>query len=215
MGLDRESLIASVRDKQEQRYAVLWNIYDCSDASPYTQIPVDALAKVMKTELVAIASALNYLEDENLIKFIDDNATVLRIEHRGIIELESSVAHPEKETEHFPSNVIQHFHGDVYGGVQTGGQNNTQTVNVTSGHPTDAIIKLTELTKRSDLPDLYKEDAIHLLSRVSDLSKKEQTTDVRKLAKDKLDIFKTTVEAGKTLGEITTPLITMLYEYFT
>ena len=52
------------------------------------------------------------------------------ISHRGIVEMEASILNPKHSTEHFASIVIQNFNGPVYGGVQGGGEGNTQTISI-------------------------------------------------------------------------------------
>jgi hypothetical protein len=69
-----------------------------------------------------VLSIVGYLAGEGLIESLADEAPLIRISHQGVVEVENSRLNPRAATEHFPAQVIQHFHGTV-GSVQMGNQN--------------------------------------------------------------------------------------------
>jgi hypothetical protein len=68
---------------------------------------------------------VDYLAGEGLVESLADEAPLVKISHRGVVEVEQSLTDPKEPTEHFVQQVIQHFHGSV-GSVQTGNQNVAQ-----------------------------------------------------------------------------------------
>ena len=211
------SLQESIQKKQELRYATLLKIYEMSPNEDEL-IETPKLATALNRTIDELTPVLDYLQEERLIEVIGDQWFCLRIEHRGLVEIESSINQPTKSTEHFQPSVIHNVYvqGNLIG-YQSGGQNNTQNVTVNTvnaGAPIEEIIKLIELTKKAELPELVKEEAVLALDRVKQLADKPKSEEVVKLAKDKLDIFKNSIDVGKTLGEIALPLLVKLYTWF-
>ena len=107
------------------------------------------------------------------------------------------------------------FNAPVHGGVQVGGHNNTQNINITSNSSVDEVVnKLVEVLRSSSLPELEKEDAIEAAQRLPQLAEKEKSTEVLERAKSRLEVIKSTVETGKQVSEIAAPLLTWLINYF-
>jgi len=109
----------SILEKQKKRYSLLHKIYELTDGDESKIIQVEVPKEMEPEEL---QSAIDYLAGEGLVDSFADQALLLQITHRGVVELEKSFLNPKEPTEHFSPKVIQHFHAPV-GSVQTGNQN--------------------------------------------------------------------------------------------
>jgi hypothetical protein len=121
--------LESITEKQKKRYQVLLKMYEMAGDDPQEGIRPQFFYEtglLLQKEVFVI---LAYLDNEGLIKRGD----TLYLTHKGIKEVEDSIQHPNRPTEHFPAIVIQHFYGNVKGGVQGGGINNVQTVTIKEG----------------------------------------------------------------------------------
>lgn len=121
----------SIVEKQGRRYALLVKIYELTDGD---ESKIIHLEFPQGLDQRGAQAALDYLAGEGLISLLADDAPLLQITHRGVVEVEESIASPTEPTEHFPAQVIQHFHGAV-GSVQTGNQNMANVVQVPGGDP--------------------------------------------------------------------------------
>jgi class 3 adenylate cyclase len=102
-------------EKQRQRYQLLSKLYELTDGSSRRRANVDQLLKEAGINRANFYHVLQYLIDEGLA--LKSNL-VVNITHAGIVEFEASQNRPDQPTDHFSSQVIQHFHGPV-GSVQT------------------------------------------------------------------------------------------------
>jgi hypothetical protein len=121
--------LESIVEKQKKRYQVLLKIYEMAGDDPQHGIRPQFFYEtglLLQKEVFVI---LAYLDNEGLIK----RGETLYLTHKGIKEVEDSIQHPNRPTEHFSTVVIQHFYGDVKGGVQVNGEGNSQTVSIISG----------------------------------------------------------------------------------
>jgi len=204
----------TLESKQRNRYHLLRKLYEQSGGSERVNINFFDLAKKEGLSEEDARDIHDYLWREKLIGDRRAGGGVA-ISHRGIIEIEQSISNPQRPTEHFPLTIFQHFNAPIYGGIQTGGQHNVQH-NTISIDPSfdDAVAKLTALLQEAALPDLHKEEAIISLQRVHQLAQKEKSSEVIKLAKDKLDIVKNVIDTGKGLAEITMPYLQAIVAYF-
>lgn len=94
-----------------------------------------------------------------------ENRTVkwgVSLSHKAIVEIEQSIAKPNRDTEHFSSTVIQNFNAPV-GSVQTG---SNSTANVTQNFGTQAseVLNLIQELRQSfkSLPPDQREEAIEV-----------------------------------------------------
>lgn len=193
---------------------MLRRVYEETDGNERSMVNFFTLAEKEGFDESYAIEIYDYLRSEGLFGHEQVDGS-LSLSHRGVLEVEQSIIYPQKPTDHFPATVIQNFSGPIYGGVQTGGQNNTQhvSVNVNSSFG-EAVKRLTELVNNSPASSLYKEESVQALERVQQLAQKEKSPDVVKLAKDKLDIVKTTLEVGKGLAEIAAPYLQIIAGYF-
>jgi hypothetical protein len=199
-------------EKEQKRYRVLYRIYEESKENTLEAIPDTLIAEKENLPKEELDNIIQYLIEEGLIRCITfGNVAIL---HKGIKEIEDSAKNPNRNTEHFQSTVIQNFHGPVYG-VQSGGQRNTQNVQVNINPDfNENLTKLIELINNSSLSELQKEDALEALERLPKLAQKEKTIDVMEAAKKRLDLVKTTIEVGTNLSTMALPYLQYLYHWF-
>jgi hypothetical protein len=109
----------SILEKQRKRYSLLLRIYELTDGDESKIITLEATDELDSKEILSI---VDYLAGEGLVESLADEAPLLRISHRGVVEVEDSLLNPRNPTEHFAAQVIQYFNGTV-GSVLTGNQN--------------------------------------------------------------------------------------------
>lgn len=107
------------------------------------------------------------------------------------------------------------FNAPVYGAVQVGGQQNSQSVNVSSNSNIDEAIKqLIEILKNSSLHELDKEDAIEALNRMQELSKKEPSPGVLERVGSRFKIVTSIIQQSQELAQIAAPFIDTIKKFF-
>ena len=114
MNEDLELVLAA----EKKRYAVLYELWKVAKDSTQQTVNINELVKNGIIQEDDVIPVLCYLRDEGLVK---DSNLWINFTHKGIVEMERSIKHPERETEHFSAIVIQHFHAPV-GIVQTGAE---------------------------------------------------------------------------------------------
>lgn len=200
-----------ILEKEQKRYRVLKRIYVESGGNPMVEVSEDTIIekeRISAGELVN--EILRYLAEEHLIRYA--RFRTVAIDHLGIREIEDSVKHPNRDTEHFQSTIIQHFHAPVHN-VQTGNQN-TQIVTINiSPDFNEAVSKLLELLRSSTLGGVQRDDAIEALERLPKLAQQEKTADVIEAATKRLTLVKTAFEVVK-LSAQAAPYVQYLYHWF-
>lgn len=114
--------------RQARRYELLRFVFIESGASQMNDVPDDKIKRELGLTDEEFWDISQYLSAEYLLG--DGTCGTTVISHVGIVEMEASILNPQRSTEHFASIVIQNFNGPVYGGVQVGGHDNTQTVSI-------------------------------------------------------------------------------------
>jgi hypothetical protein len=122
--------LESVIEKQKKRYQVMLKMYEIAVDDQMKSISQDKLTEAAQIPKLELNRILRYLSEERLVELV--TFATIAITHQGIKEVEDSIEHPNKPTEHFPAVVIQHFY-NVQGGVQVNGEGNSQTVSIISG----------------------------------------------------------------------------------
>lgn len=117
--MESKAQLESIIEKQKKRYKLLLRIYELTNGDETEILMLEASEESDSKE---IQSAVDYLAGEGLVKSLADEAPLVSITHRGVVEVEESLLNPKQPTEHFLPQVIQHFHAAV-GAVQTGNQN--------------------------------------------------------------------------------------------
>lgn len=156
---------------------------------------------------VHVGSVLRLKLGSDLWRVVDTEDTIIA---DTFIHFEAKVAKmlPDGSDARPTSRGQAVFNAPVYGGVQVGGQQNVQSVNVnTSADVSILIEKLIETISKSPVPELDREDAVEALKRVQELSTKPQTQEVVERIKARLEIVKTAIELVKDLAPVALPLL--------
>lgn len=190
-------------EKQKKRYALLLRIYDLTDGDENKLIQLEIPEDLDRNE---VQSIVDYLSGEGLVQSLADEGLLLSITHQGVVELEKSLVNPKESTEHFPTQVIQHFHGLV-GFVQTGNQNVanvTQSINV--GSDINELLKQLRQHITSETPEKQQEGIELLEGLESEIKTPNQSKSRIKLYLKELGSF--VKDTGKDLlVEISSRLI--------
>lgn len=171
------------------------------------QFPVDT--QIDTSDVLQIGGSRSFwqvIDIDEEVKF--GIATNLNVRVRKIDELGNQIK--------FDASGHAVFHGPVMGGVQIGGQGNVQSVTITNTSNPDiaaALNGLSKLIAEASHSDLEKEEYQSAIQRIDALTKKEQTAEVRDLAKSKILTIETAMRAGG-LALKAAPLIATLISYF-
>lgn len=208
------STIMEIDDKTKNRYKVLEEIYRLSGANPVDIVVIDQIEKNTQISTHEMNGILLYLESKDLIEF--PGGDIVRIKSRGIDEVERAKNHPEEKTDNFPPQInnITNIHGNFYGGLQQGGEGNTQNnqVNVNPDF-NNAIKELIDLVNNSDLHILEKEERLAEIDRIQQLAQREQTPEVQELGLSKVKLLETGLKVGE-MALKASPLIGILAKLF-
>jgi hypothetical protein len=123
-----------IQRKQEQRFALLRNVYDATGGRTSVSIDNEELTECGRRAGLddsQTQAAEEWLTNEGLLEGVTLQSVSLT--HQGVVEIEASMTDPEEPTDHFPASVIQHVTNNYQinapvGSIQTGSQN---TANVT------------------------------------------------------------------------------------
>lgn len=118
---------AGLDDRRRRRAAFMRALYELVDASTLASALPSAVAGPAGLTVQEAESVVEYLENDGLIEMQTFDGDV-SITHRGIKEVEQSLARPDESTEHFPPATV-YVAGDVYG-LQAGTSRSTQQVEV-------------------------------------------------------------------------------------
>jgi hypothetical protein len=158
--------------RQRARYAVLREIYNRSGVDRAAYFSAQQISDAIPLGIQEVEAALDYLAGEGLIQDFSTGAEAVAITHEGIVEFEKSLQAPQEPTEHFPTTVIQHFHGAV-GVVQTGNHNTANVIQRISA--TDAelarILTAIESTSRHQPEEKRVEIDAHLADIREEMAK--------------------------------------------
>ncbi|MDQ1610300.1 MAG: hypothetical protein QOG00_231 [Pyrinomonadaceae bacterium] len=148
--------------RQALRYDLLKQLYEYVNGSQSTLVDFFGFAAMQGVARNDADDVLDYLLEEGLLTRIADEGLVT-ISHRGIVEIEHSLTRPDLPTEHFTTQVIQHFHGTV-GAVQNAAHS-TANVNQTIGTNTAEVISLLNELRQTfqALPQDKRSDALELV----------------------------------------------------
>jgi len=107
------------------------------------------------------------------------------------------------------------FNAPIYGGVQVGGQNNSQNISINIQNEIDKILnELQKVIVKSNIEELQKEDAEEAIIRISKLSKQEQNEQTISRLKSRIELLREIINTGKELAPLATPLIISLAKLF-
>lgn len=114
--------LAEVLARQQKRYQVLYFIYkSVVPRADYFRQYIELSKATEATRLSAddVQEAFDYFVNEGLLESLGDEGVAVSLTHAGKVEMERSITHPQRETEHFAVQVLMHFHAPV-ASVQSG-----------------------------------------------------------------------------------------------
>lgn len=107
-----------------------------------------------------------------------------------------------------PGSLVINASNNSYVTLQHGGQGNTQKVHISSRNEVSRHLEdLKRIISESTLEEIDKEDAQAEISRISELSTKNQTADVLKRMDDRLGIISSIVARASGLAVLVAPAI--------
>jgi hypothetical protein len=153
-----------VQQKQERRYKLLIELWKAAEGKEYIKIDFLRVAGKAGFDEQEAREIYNYFNGENFFKHQTVIGLNVMLSHKAITEIENSIAHPQKSTEHFSSTVIQNFHAPV-GAVHTG-NNNVSNINQNIGQNFSEILEQLAILKNqfqsSQVVD--KDEAIEIIN---------------------------------------------------
>lgn len=159
-------------EKQAKRYDLLQKLYRAVSGSQSKIIDFPSFAIEHGAGRQEADDILDYFLGERLVDLVADEGAVT-LSHRGIVEIEQSMTNPNVSTEHFSTQVIQHFHGSV-GAVQNAAHS-TANVNQNIGANVLEVISLLQdlRLKFQELPQEKRVEALELVDGLEAEAKAE------------------------------------------
>jgi len=191
-----------VLKKQQNRYKMLKAIYEAG-SSEYRPVNLYDIGKELGLVREEINDAELYLLGQGLITRFDDQGGI-RLMHKGTVEVESSIQHPNNPTEHFSTQVIQpiqNFYGAV-GAVQNASHstaNVTQNIGISAPELLNILGELRRRLQNSSLSPEQQTEAIDLVDSIEEETK-SPTPKPSRLKAFMMSLTQIAVEAGVTTG---------------
>jgi Mn-dependent DtxR family transcriptional regulator len=172
----------------EKEGLVLQKIYDMGGIYHMDSVMIDDLVK----ELGLIYREVNQIliDLEKRKELIDGDEVSVRMKPAGIELIESGGRRAGATT---GINFTTNIHGPNYGGIQQGGQGNTQNVTLTNTNNPDfdrALAGLIELIRSSSMPDDDKQELEEEIGKVNKLALRDPAPGLLERAKSRLDMMK-------------------------
>lgn len=185
-GIDAiERIMAETYRSKERR--VLQKLYDERDRRYTNPHQPDELARELNLDLREAQDIVVELERKGLT---DGNDQATWIIAAGLEEIESGGQRPGATPGvSFTTNI----HGPNYGGIQQGGQGNTQNVTLTNTNNADfdrALASIVELIRASNLPADDKQELEGEVGNVNKLALREPAPGLLDRAKSRLDMVR-------------------------
>jgi hypothetical protein len=174
-------------DKEELRLRFLQKLYDLSSASIHNEVPLEQIETESEIPPKLTPQIILYLSQKRLIELRIKNVCIT---NGGIFEIERNKQESIPHTQTSPTQTINYhtnIHGHNYGGIQQGGQDNTQLIS-------DASIPL-PATERGSTKRTDELSANKLYDQVISMSKDWETVDevkaklIIEYSKDAIDEF--------------------------
>jgi hypothetical protein len=123
----------SIEEKKRQRFEFLRHLYEMTGGDTEEIVDIYEVGKKIELDGNATSSLVRYLIGEGLAQWatsrdlIGSGRSDIRITHRGIVEIEKALSHPEQATEYFPPVNIIYANTIVGASIQQGGFGNLQS----------------------------------------------------------------------------------------
>ena len=171
-----------VQKRDALRLALLRRMYERSGARTNVGMDRHSLFEEIGVSPEEGMTAARWLIDEGLAGFMGTQN--LRIEHMGIKEVEDSLRHPDRETEHFSPPVIHmvnNFQGATIGAVQTGADATANVQQNIGAPPGELAALLSQLREQAGtLPDpSERAEALEMVADLETEAAKEKKNERR------------------------------------
>jgi hypothetical protein len=100
---DQEGHMSDVMEIQKKRFDFLNTLYDESGADRFRLFPREYIGQKIGLDPREAENIIDYLGNEELV---DTTRDTVSISQYGIKEVEAARNRPEKQTDHFPANII-------------------------------------------------------------------------------------------------------------
>jgi hypothetical protein len=194
----------------EKEALVLQKIYEMGGVYHMDSVLINDLVK----ELGLIYREVNQIliDLETRKELIDGDEESVRMKPAGIELIESGGRRTGATREiSFTTNI----HGPNYGGIQQGGQGNTQNITLTNTTNPDfdrALASIVELIRASSIPADDKQELEEEVGKVNKLALKEPAPGLLERAKSRLDMVKLGIQ-GTELAIKVSPHLEVAWEY--
>jgi hypothetical protein len=182
-GIDRAEELVKM-GMAETMQSVLRKIYDMSGPDHNKDVNYFELQRELKMGGRDLNPILKDFEDKGWLGGGSDE--VVRLIPRGVLEIENP------KLENRSRDIYQtNIYGSNYGGVQQGGQGNTQNITLTNNADFDrALASIIELIRASNLPADDKEELEGEVTSVKKLALREPAPGLLDRAKSRLDLVR-------------------------
>lgn len=156
-----------VQEKQRRRYLMLHKLWEAVDGREHKTVDFMEVATQAGFSEEEAKEIYNYFTDEG---FFANRRVVwgVSLSHKAIIEIEQSITNPNRDTEHFPSTVIQNFNGPV-GSVQTGSHSVAYVTQNFGASASDVMNLIRELRQNlQTLPPDQRQEAIEVVDALEE-----------------------------------------------
>ncbi|MGB7207402.1 MAG: hypothetical protein WBD27_01965 [Pyrinomonadaceae bacterium] len=199
-----------------KQYRVLRLIYELRHASPDGWVPIASITQRANLPWNELNDILINLENRKCL--IDATEDLVKLNGAGIEQMEASDKNPNEGTKDFPATIINNYHSNTtfnapVGGFQQHTANSTQNVTQQIAINPDfsqAIESLADIIRTSHLVDLEKEEKLLEVERIRQLSDRDQTPEVKALAKTKILTLENGLKAADLAVKAGTAIATLL-----
>jgi Mn-dependent DtxR family transcriptional regulator len=193
-GIREAERIVELRYAEKER-RVLQKLYDERERRYTNPHQPDELARELNLDLREVQDIVIELERKGLTKGNDQATWIIAA---GMELIESGGQQIAAPGVSFTTNI----HGPNYGGIQQGGQGNTQNVTLTNTNNADfdrALASIVELIRASNLPAHDKEELEGEIVNVNKLALREPSPGLLERAKSRLDLVRLGLQGGDLL----------------
>jgi hypothetical protein len=181
----------NLSDEEYRTLSILDSYCKGSTSQPVVAYKVADIMGIPQQQFI---NTISELDKKGLVVMNDRYAVWFT--QRGIDTIRKPVGTPEQSSQ-YTTNI----HGHNFGGLQQGGQQNAQNIQVNINPEfNENLSKLIALIKESSLTEVQKEETIEDLERVGKLAQREKTPDVLEAAKKRLDLVKTSIDIATNIG---------------
>lgn len=200
-----------IEKRQQQRALVLQKIYEESEGSTSKWVLLYELTDSIGLSRTEADNILDYLEERGFI-WMPDERSHGHIKSEGVREYERlRTAPPQRDLQ---TNIV-HIGGNANGPIQVGGSHNTQKVSYSSNDAvSEALLKIIEAVKVSQLDEHDRDDALHNLQQLQKLSQQEKTPGLLERAKKYFDFAQSGIKAGTEIAKVTAQYWPVIAHHF-